>query len=180
MAIIKLQKGEHVEFHVTSVVRDVPSQYGKETKFVGRTATDADACLFLKPETADRQLTRIGLTLDSAVGQTLVFAKPDKYIDISRVGALPPAPVAAPTPTSTATVGMTAKDSSFTPEAIEAHEKTRRDRICLSMKTALEYFGHPTLGMIHKMDELDMPHTPETIQALVTSLFIALNDARIR
>lgn len=70
--------------------------------------------------------------------------------------------------------------SPLSPEAIKAAETARRDRICVNMKRSITYFGDKTQGMLKLMDDLDMGYTPETVQHLVTSLFIALNDSRIR
>lgn len=72
------------------------------------------------------------------------------------------------------------RPSPLSPEAIKEAEKSRRDRICVNMKTAINYFGDKEKGMLKQMDELDIGYTPETTQALITTLFIALNDSRIR
>lgn len=87
MGILKLQTGERVPFTVASVVRDVPPNNPKfkaQHKFVGHTPFDEDACLFMAPDTAVRQLTRLGLSLDTVVGQTIEFAKPGEYVDINK------------------------------------------------------------------------------------------------
>lgn len=103
MSIIKLQKGQSVHFTVTGVVPDVPAtnpKYGPSTKFVGRTPTDPDAAIFLTPSSAERQLGRIGHTIESVVGHTVEFAKPGEYVDINAIEGAPthaaPAVVAAP------------------------------------------------------------------------------------
>jgi hypothetical protein len=187
MAIYKLKQGETLTMTVTAVVLNVPNtdpRYKPSTKFVGRTVTDPDAAFMMTPATAERQLKRHSLTVDTVIGKTIVFAKPGEYLDIELPAAgapLPPAAPASPAPAaSTATKGAVNHGSSLTPEAIEAHEKARSERICLHMKRAIEYFGHPTLGMCRRMTDLNIPATPETTQALITFLFIALNDARIR
>lgn len=107
--IVKLAKGTTtpVLLTITGIVRDVPSnnvKYGPQHKLVGHTPTDADACIFLAPDTAIRQLGRVGLTLDTAIGHTVAITRPGDYIDFAStvVGVPVPAP-AAPAPTPPAT-----------------------------------------------------------------------------
>lgn len=106
MAIIKVQQGERYQFTVTSVVRDVPSanpKYKPSHKFVGTTPDDPDACVFMVTTSAERQLARLGLTLDTVVGETIEFAKPGDYVDINPVHAyVAPRPAASAAPRAAA------------------------------------------------------------------------------
>jgi hypothetical protein len=98
MSIIKIQQGDTIHFTVTSIVRDVPSnnpKYKPQHKFIGSTPDDPDAAVFMSTVSAERQLGRLGLTLDSVVGQTIEFAKPGEYVDINRPSGASPAPRAA-------------------------------------------------------------------------------------
>lgn len=102
--IVKLAKGTTtpVLLTITGIVRDVPSnnvKYGPQHKLVGHTPTDPDACIFLAPDTAIRQLGRVGLTLDTAFGHTVAITRPGDYIDFTAVGAPLPALAAQSHPT---------------------------------------------------------------------------------
>lgn len=95
MAIIKLQnEGESLTGNVTAC-EEVQGQYGAQVKF---TFTTGDI-LFLPKESADRQLDRLGLDYDTAVGEALTFSRdhnPKKgskpYWGISPAKAEKPAP----------------------------------------------------------------------------------------
>lgn len=187
MAIIKLAKGDHFLVHITSVVRDVPSSYGPEVKFVGQTATDPDVAIFLKPETAERQLGRIGLTLDSVVGQTVEFAKPDKYIDINRCDQQPttrltppPTVVAPPAAVAAATkMGFTSGphvpglDPAPAPAPVAT--PSTADRLTALFALYDKCFDHAALTS-KRLAAVGITTTHEGIAAQTATLYIAAKE----
>lgn len=183
MAIIKLAKGDHFLVHITSVVRDVPSSYGPEVKFVGQTATDPDVAIFLKPETAERQLGRIGLTLDSVVGQTVEFAKPDKYIDINRVGAhvaAPSAPLNAPNPPASNgkqafTSGPHVPGLDPEPAPVGRLAADRDEQLKKLFALYDKCFDHAALTS-KRLKAVDIQTTHEGIAAQTATLYIACKE----
>jgi hypothetical protein len=75
--------------------------------------------------------------------------------------------------------------SPLDPARLAEATRERRDRICANMKTAITYFGRKADGeqpggMLALMTKLDIGYTEDTVAKLITSLFIALNDGRIR
>lgn len=189
MSIIKLQKGQAVHFTVTSVVPEVPStnpKYGPSTKFVGHTPDDPDACIFLTPSSAERQLGRLNLTLDSVVGQTVEFAKPGDYVDINRIpdGNARPA-VAAPAPVAAAPAPTNGKQP-FTsgphipgmdPEPLASAETVKTEqwkRLLALHKKCLQFVLETEAPM---MTGADVGGSPESVSALTAQLFIAATSA---
>lgn len=100
--------------------------------------------------------------------------KPSSAKQAYSSGDLPGDPAPAPTPAAAPVA-----PSPLSPDKLKEAEQARTARICGNMRTAIDFFGHKEKGMLKKMDELDMGYTPETVQCLVTSLFIALNDGRV-
>jgi hypothetical protein len=108
MTIVKLQPGSPAVRFLASRIEDDKSARGTaQWKFVGRTATDAEALVYVSSETAERQCARIGLSRASIIGRWVEFSKTSQnFIDINLASgaSLPssPAPAVAPTPTSAA------------------------------------------------------------------------------
>ena len=186
--IIKLQKGQAVDFTVTSVVLDVPAtnpKYGPSTKFVGHTPDDPDACLFLSPATADRQLARLGLTTQTVVGQTVEFAKPGEYVDINRASvsaAQPPqtATAPAPVPASKAKQGFTSgahipeMDDEPAPAENGAGKVEQLKKLASLHKRCLQFVLDEEAPLLLKSDVGD---SPESVSARTAQLFIAATNA---
>lgn len=106
MSIIKLVPGQRVTFGVGGTEL-VEGNYGPQIKFSGATPDDPSAVLFLNVEPATRQLERIGLTMDSVVGQRVEIERVEKngtkYTNIYKAnGAAPVQTKPAAAPTSTA------------------------------------------------------------------------------
>jgi len=75
-------------------ITEVDSQFddsGSQYKVVGATDTDPDAVLFVSPMTMARQLARLSLTLETAIGRTIRFSHTKKdgktYTNLDLVGA---------------------------------------------------------------------------------------------
>lgn len=66
------------------------------------------------------------------------------------------------------------------PARLAEAEKARRDRICTNMRTAISYFTDKEKGMLKLMLDNDVGYSEDSAAKLITSLFIALNDSRIR
>jgi hypothetical protein len=171
MAIIKLQQGQSAVLAVTQVVPDVPAtnpRYGPSTKFVGRTPTDPDACVFLSPETALRQLRRHGLTLETAVGRTLEFSKPGEYIDINLPSGTP---ALALVPAGPAPVAPTASAPSAAQLAEQREERLRKlgrlHKRCLQFVLANE---------LPLLTAAKVEGSSEAVSALTAQLYIAAKD----
>lgn len=180
MSIVKLAKGTTTPtvLTITSIVRDVPPanpKYGAQHKFVGTTPTDPDACIFLAPATADRQLTRLGLTLDTVVGRTVEFTRPGDYIDMALPGGS--APVAAPAaPTNgkqAVTLGAPIAGLD-TPEDVAAAKVDQWKRLCGLHKRCLAFVLETEVPML---DGPKVGASPESVSALTAQLFIAAKEA---
>lgn len=71
MSIVKLSKaGESVTWTLTAC-ETVPGKFGSQVKF---TNSEGDI-MYVASDTAERQLDRCGLTIETAVGETLVFSR---------------------------------------------------------------------------------------------------------
>lgn len=73
MSILKVEIGQPVTMTVSDV-ENAQGKFGPQLKFI---AANGD-CLFVKADTAQRQLDRIGVTVESAAGKTLLFEKVQK------------------------------------------------------------------------------------------------------
>ena len=86
MAIVKLEPGQKQLFEVSSV-EEVEGKFGPQLKFTEKRGD----VMFMNVDTALRQLGRIGLTAQTAVGQTLEFERVEKdgtkYTNINKPGA---------------------------------------------------------------------------------------------
>lgn len=188
MGIYKLQQGQSLVMTVAAVKLDVPAtnpRYGPSHQFVGRTATDPDACVFMSPASAVRQLGRIGLTLDTVVGQTIEFAKPGEYVDINRPDGSP-TPVATPVPTTPTTVAQSASAKQpfsagapipglDTPPTDATEGKVREwTRLCALHKKCLEFVLTTEAPMLV---EAKVGASPESVSAHTAQLFIAATQA---
>lgn len=165
MAIIKLNKGTTVPvvLTITGLVRDVPAnnpRYGPQHKLVGHTPTDPDACIFLAPDTAVRQLARVGLTLDTAIGHTVAITRPADYIDFASPNGAAPLPAPAPAPTDAD--GLTDANIALMKKLSGLHRR------CL--RFVLEH-------EVPMLDDKKVGESPESISALTAQLFIAATDA---
>jgi hypothetical protein len=99
MSILKLLDGQRIHLTVEGVT-EVEGKFGPQLKFVGQTPDDPDAALFLNVEPAERQLSRIGYSRSSIVGQTVEVERVNRngtlYTNINRAnGAVPAHPVIA-------------------------------------------------------------------------------------
>lgn len=197
MAIIKLAKGDRVPFIVSAVIRDVPAnnpRYGPSHKFVGRTETDTDAAVFMSPASADRQLARNGLTLDTVVGKAIVFARPGEYVDIepysaeSAQPALSPAlaaPAAKPAPASNAkqpfsvgphVPGLDPEPPASAPAAAPATLASPAEVKLQGMFALYDRcLEHAVTATKAKLGNSGVPATHEGISAMCSTLFIQAN-----
>jgi hypothetical protein len=84
--ILKLIPGQRIHFTVNGT-EEVQGNFGPQIKFTGATPDDTDAVMFLNVDAAQRQLSRIGLSLASVCGRTVEFARTEKngtkYTDIN-------------------------------------------------------------------------------------------------
>jgi hypothetical protein len=201
VAILKLQKGTTtpVVLTITGIVRDVPAnnpRYGPQHKLIGHTPTDPDACIFLAPDTAVRQLARVGLTLDNAVGHTVAITRPGDYIDFaSPNGAapvpVPPAPAPAPAPAGSAKQAFSAGapiaglDMPETAGRVTTQHATvdfsgpeakveQWKRLCGLHKRCLAFVLETEVPLLNGPD---VGASPESVSALTAQLFIAATQA---
>jgi hypothetical protein len=189
MAIIKVQQGERYQFTVTSVVRDVPSanpKYKPSHKFVGTTPDDPDACVFMVTTSAERQLARLGLTLDTVVGETIEFAKPGDYVDINPVHAyVAPRPAASAAPRAAApapqakqafSAGVLPIDEPLYGD-VPAQQKavdaiTTVDRLDRMFKVYGAIESHILATSVKKFEDAKVGASPESVAAQIATLFI--------
>jgi hypothetical protein len=176
MAILKLAKNTTtpVLLTITAIARDVPSnnvKYGPQHKFIGHTPTDPDACIFLAPESAVRQLARVGLTLDDAVGHTVAITRPGDYIDFSPVGGAAPIAQASPSTPAPAPAAPAAPAAIATPDpALERPRKAEQWRkIVVLHKRCLK---HVLTDVVPLLDTAKIGASPESVSALTAQLFI--------
>lgn len=178
MAILKLAKGTAtpVLLTVTGVVRDVPSnnpKYGAQHKLVGHTPTDPDACIFLAPDTAVRQLARVGLTLDTVAGHTIAISRPGDYIDFNPASGAPVAtPIAVPGQGYTAGPAIQVLD---TPAAPATPEPSKDERLKAMFALYDKCFDHAAITS-KRLAKVDIPTTHEGIAAQTATLFIAAKE----
>jgi hypothetical protein len=196
MSIIKIQQGDTIHFTVTSIVRDVPSnnpKYKPQHKFIGSTPDDPDAAVFMSTASAERQLGRLGLTLDTVVGQTIEFAKPGEYVDINRPSGAVPAPrAAAPVKQGFSSGGPIAglDDARIpfvertprpiaTPEYgdVPAQQKavdaiTTVDRLDRMFKVYGAIESHILATSVKKFEDAKVGASPESVAAQIATLFI--------
>ena len=113
MGIIKLVNEGDTHTMTLTECKEVAGNYGPQVLF-----SDGTDTLYLPKESADRQLTRMGIDYDAAVGMALTFSRdpnPKKgakpYWGISYAGSEPAAPKASarveapkPTPSTTSPV----------------------------------------------------------------------------
>ncbi len=170
--IYKIKQGESVVMTVARVERDVPStnpKYGPSHKFVGRTATDPDAVVFMSPAAAERQLARRILTLDTVVGETIEFAKPGEYLDINypiSTGGI----VSVPSITPPATTSVAPAD----PATREAAHDAQLAKLGTLHRRCLRYVLEHEVPLLSKAD---VGGSPESVSALTAQLFIAATQA---
>ena len=98
MGIIKLVNEGDTHTMTLTECKEVAGNYGPQVLF-----SDGTDTLYLPKESADRQLTRMGIDYDAAVGMALTFSRdpnPKKgakpYWGISYAGSEPAAPKASP------------------------------------------------------------------------------------
>ena len=93
MSILKMIPGQKIAFTVERV-EQVEGKFGPQYAFRGETPDDTDAVMYLNVDAAERQLSRIGLTHSSVVGQTVEFERTEKngtkYTNINRTNGAPP------------------------------------------------------------------------------------------
>lgn len=154
MAILKPAEGPHTM--TIAGVEEADGKFGAQWKF---TADNGDL-MFLSEMAAARQIARLGLTMESCVGQTLVFTQTQKdgktfnNVALAKEGAAPApraagaAPAAAPRPAAR-----------MTPEEAAA---TYARCVDLAMGT---------LGA--KLEQAQVPYDGAVIQAAAATLFIA-------
>lgn len=191
MSILKLQKGTTTPtvLTITGLVRDVPSnnvKYGPQHKLVGHTPTDPDACIFLAPETAVRQLARVGLTLDNCIGHTVAITRPGDYIDFGWSTAAapalapPPAVVAPRAAVAAATkMGFSAGPhvpgiDGDAPTDAQATRVEQLKKLASLHKRCLQFVIDEEIPMLEKPK---IGASPESVSALTAQLFIAARDA---
>lgn len=173
MSILKLSKGDRARFTV-SRVEIANGEHGEQYKFVGSTPTDADAAFFMGMESAERQLGRIGLTVASVVGQTVEFAKPDKYIDINKANGTAPA-AAAPTGKQPFSAGPhVAGIDGDAPTDAQATRVEQLKKLASLHKRCLQFVIDEEIPMLEKPK---IGASPESVSALTAQLFIAATQA---
>lgn len=174
MSILKLSKGDRARFTV-SRVEIANGEHGEQYKFVGATPTDADAAFFMGMESAERQLGRIGLSVASVVGQTVEFAKPDKYIDINRANGTGPTAVAASAPAASTASGTPTVTAEIAPDP-QATKVEQLKKLASLHKRCLQFVIDEEIPMLEKPK---IGASPESVGALTAQLFIAATQAGI-
>lgn len=158
MAIHKLADGP-ITLTITALRLGVQGNFGTQAAF-----DSGDTTVFISEPTALRQLSRLNLTTESVVGQTLHFAQTKKdgktYTDINLDGAGVPLPTARPTRAvaGAATHGTAPRHAKLTvPEAAALYGE------CVDAAMA-------TLGS--KLEGVGIGASDMAIQAAAATLFI--------
>jgi hypothetical protein len=178
VAILKLAKNTTtpVLLTITSIARDVPSnnvKYGPQHKLIGHTPTDPDACIFLAPESAVRQLARVGLTLDDAIGHTIAITRPGDYIDFSPangVAPVAPASPSAPAPAPATPAAPALKEIAAPDPALERARKAAQWRKITALHKRC--LTHVLTDVVPLLDTAKIGAFPESVSALTAQLFI--------
>lgn len=89
--IIKLIPGQRIALTVAKT-EEVEGNYGPQIKFSGSTPDDHDAAIFLNVETAQQQLSRINLGVESVIGHTVEIERVEKngrkFTNINRLDSV--------------------------------------------------------------------------------------------
>lgn len=97
--IVKIGPGESLNLLVESATV-VEGQYGPQVQFDGQNFENENVTVYIGADTANRQLERIGATVESIVGATIKIEKVQKngktYTNINRLGGNGAAPKTAP------------------------------------------------------------------------------------
>lgn len=149
-------------------ITEVDSQFddsGSQYKVVGATDTDPDAVLFVSPMMMARQLARLSLTLETAIGRTIRFSHTKKdgktYTNLDLVGAGGAAPASAP-------VAGTGAGQSIAPRAPKLDVPAAAALYAQCVDAAMA-----TLGT--KLEAAGVPVSDTALQAAAATLFIAVS-----
>lgn len=185
MSILKLLPGQKI--HLTVVTTSlVEGNYGPQIKFSGFTADDNDAAIFLNVDTAEQQLARIGLTVETAKGQQVEIERIEKngrkFTNINRVGA---SSASAPVAASAATrqpVGSLAK-AGFSagphiPGMDDGSDALPHEKLNRLFNIYGACMDHALL-VAKKMDAAQIGSSPESTAAIAATLLIAAQRAGV-
>lgn len=149
-------------------ITEVDSQFedgGSQYKVTGTTETDPDAALFVSTMPMARQLARLNLTPDTAIGRTVRFSHVKKdgktFTNLDLVGAGGIAPVsgsAAPSASTASSVPAPRAPKLDVPAAAALYAQ------CVDAAIA-------TLGT--KLESAGVPVSDTALQAAAATLFIA-------
>lgn len=166
MAIHKLADGP-ITLTITALRLGVQGNFGTQAAF-----DSGDTTVFISEPTALRQLSRLNLTTESVVGQTLHFAQTKKdgktYTDINLVGAGTTPPQHVPIPAGQPMQGTTTHGTAV-------HGTTPR-HAKLTVPEAAALYGEcvdaamATLGA--KLEGVGIGASDMAIQAAAATLFI--------
>lgn len=149
-------------------ITEVESQFddsGSQYKVTGTTDTDPDAVLFVNPMTMARQLARLNLTLETAIGRTIRFSQVKKdgrtYTNLDLVGAGGVAPASAPAAGTGAGQPIAPRAQKLDVPAAAALYAQCVDAAIATLGTKLEAAGVPVSDM--------------ALQAAAATMFIAVS-----
>lgn len=189
MSIIKLIPGQRIAFGVGGT-EIVEGNYGPQIKFSGATPDDGSAVLFLNVEPATRQLERIGLTVDSVVGQKLEIERVEKngtkYTNIYKansgnahmaapVQAKPAAPSNAKQPLSSGGPLPWEQEETGAPPA-DAFPHEKLDHL-FRVYSIIE--DHVLATSVQKFTKAQVGSSPESVAAQIATLLIAAQKAGV-
>lgn len=175
MAILKMIPGQRINFDVQAV-EHVQGNFGPQYKFDGATPDDDHATIFLNTQTAERQLARVGLDVQSVIGRTVEFARTEKngtkYTDINLPSRMP-----QPTTKPVATSG---KEPYFSGPAIPGIDNVETGAPPAQNKAEgfERLFQHYDVCMDHalqvagKMEKAGVGSDPEAVAAIAATLLI--------
>ena len=170
MAILKLIPGQRITFTVSGA-DTVQGNYGPQIKFSGETPDDRDAVMFLNVETAERQLGRIGLDLQSVVGKAVEFERIEKngtkFTNINRVanGAAPRASAPAKQAYSSGpALPYETEQETGAPPAVAGFDKL------FAAYSLIE--DHVLATSVQKFERAKIGVSPESVAAQIATLLI--------
>lgn len=173
--IVKLNAGESLSLMVESAT-EVEGQYGQQVKFDGQTAEGENVTVFLSLDAAQRQLERIGATVDSIAGSIIKLEKVAKngktFWNIYRAGGANKV-AARPTPPPPAEPDWLA-DQEADEENFVASVKT--DKLTSIVVLHRKCFTH-ALSLATSWEKTGVTASLEGVSALTAQLFIAAREA---
>ena len=165
MAILKLEVGKPIVFHVSDV-EQVEGQFGPQTKFEG----DGGDCLFLSRPTAQRQMDRIG---DIQPGDVLRFEKVQKgtktFVNIDRVEGNGSGPASAGKAGASTSGGAVA--SSLPPQP--PTQPAAKEKLTAVYEQSLDFV---LSRVVPKLVKAGVPVSHEGVSAMTSTVFIAANN----